>query len=63
MLGEGLIEELDERPGEVEGHDERRRYYGVTPFGARVAAAEADRLAGALEAMREAGLASPAREP
>jgi DNA-binding PadR family transcriptional regulator len=63
MLGEGLIEELDERPGEVEGHDERRRYYGVTPFGARVAAAEADRLAGALDAMREAGLASPAREP
>lgn len=56
MQDAGLLTELDERPAEVEGHDERRRYYGVTSFGARVAAAEAQRMTNALTAMREAGL-------
>jgi DNA-binding PadR family transcriptional regulator len=60
MLDEGLLEELNERPAEVDGHDGRRRYYGVTPFGARVAAAEARRMAGALTAMRRAGLTDAA---
>jgi DNA-binding PadR family transcriptional regulator len=50
MLVEGLIEELDERPG-PEG-DERRRYYRVTALGRRVAQAEAQRLAALVRAAR-----------
>ncbi len=45
MLGDGLIEECDERP-DPELDDERRRYYRLTALGRRVAAAEAERLAG-----------------
>jgi DNA-binding PadR family transcriptional regulator len=43
MLEQGLIEESEERP---DSHldDERRRYYRITPFGSRVAQAEAVRL-------------------
>jgi DNA-binding PadR family transcriptional regulator len=43
MLGQGLIEESDERP---DSHldDERRRYYRITPFGRKVAQAEAARM-------------------
>jgi DNA-binding PadR family transcriptional regulator len=44
MLDEALIEESDRRPPPGED-DERRRYYRITRFGARVAAAEAARLA------------------
>ncbi len=44
MLAEGLIEESDERP-DPELDDERRRYYRLTEFGHRVAAAEAQRMA------------------
>lgn len=47
MLDTGLIEETDERP-DPELDDERRRYYRLTPFGRRVAQAEADRLAALL---------------
>jgi DNA-binding PadR family transcriptional regulator len=43
MLDEGLIEESDRRPA-PEADDERRRYYRMTRFGRRVAAAEAARL-------------------
>lgn len=43
MIGDGLIEELDERP-DPELDDERRRYYRLTDFGFRVASAEAQRL-------------------
>jgi DNA-binding PadR family transcriptional regulator len=43
MLADGLIEETDERP-DAELDDERRRYYRLTAFGRRVAAAEAERL-------------------
>jgi DNA-binding PadR family transcriptional regulator len=43
LLAQGLIAEADERP-DPELDDERRRYYELTPFGARVAAAEHDRL-------------------
>lgn len=57
MLDEGLIDEVDEHPTEIDGHDERRRYYRVTPFGARAAAAEAERMVSALSAVRRAGLA------
>ena len=44
MLEEGLIVEIDERSRPNED-DERRRYYRITRFGRRVAAAEAARLA------------------
>jgi DNA-binding PadR family transcriptional regulator len=43
MLDEELIEESDRRPA-PEADDERRRYYRITKFGQRVAAAEAARL-------------------
>jgi len=43
MLEQGLIEESDERP-DPHLDDERRRYYRITPFGRRVAQAEAARV-------------------
>src|SRR5687768_17818303 len=43
MLAQGLIEESDERP-DPHLDDERRRYYRVTPFGRKVAQAEAARM-------------------
>ena len=44
LLGDGLVEELDDRP-DPGIDDERRRYYRLTHLGRRVAAAEAARLA------------------
>jgi DNA-binding PadR family transcriptional regulator len=44
MLAQGLIMETEERPDPALD-DERRRYYRLTDFGQRVAAAEARRLA------------------
>lgn len=44
LLEGGLIVEADERP-DPQIDDERRRYYRLTPFGERVAQAEAQRLA------------------
>jgi DNA-binding PadR family transcriptional regulator len=43
MLDAGLIEESDRRPA-PDLDDERRRYYRITRFGRRTAAAEAERL-------------------
>jgi DNA-binding PadR family transcriptional regulator len=43
LLEDDLIEESDERPDPAHD-DERRRYYRLTEFGKRVAAAEAARL-------------------
>jgi len=43
MVGQRLIEELEERPDPALD-DERRRYYQLTPLGAEVAVAELDRL-------------------
>ena len=43
MLNAGLIEESEDRP-DPEMDDERRRYYRVTGFGARVLTAELERL-------------------
>ena len=54
LVDAGLIEELDEAPGE--GSDERRRYYRVTAEGRRAAAAEARRLEAQLGAARAHGL-------
>jgi DNA-binding PadR family transcriptional regulator len=52
MLASGLIEEADERP-DPELDDERRRYYRLTGLGQRVAAAESERLARAVEVARK----------
>ena len=43
LLDDGLIAEVDERPDPALD-DERRRYYRLTEFGQRVAAAEVRRL-------------------
>jgi DNA-binding PadR family transcriptional regulator len=58
MLVQGLIVELGdkERP-EARDDDERRRYYRLTPFGRKVAKAEAVRLSEMLEQARAYGLA------
>lgn len=44
LVGSGLIAPSDRRPV-AELDDERRRYYMLTAFGARVASLEAERLA------------------
>jgi DNA-binding PadR family transcriptional regulator len=43
MLDRGLVEESERRPA-PDLDDERRRYYRITRFGQRVAAAETSRL-------------------
>jgi DNA-binding PadR family transcriptional regulator len=55
MLDNGLIEELEERPDGAHD-DERRRYYRLTPFGRKVAVAEARRLERLLADARATGL-------
>jgi DNA-binding PadR family transcriptional regulator len=52
MLAQGLIVETEERPDPALD-DERRRYYRLTDFGQRVAAAEARRLARLVAQARE----------
>lgn len=51
MLAAHLIEESDWRP-DPQLDDERRRYYRISDFGARVVRAEAKRLAAAVTAAR-----------
>lgn len=53
MLAEGLIEELTTGAAAA---DERRRFYRITRFGRRVAAAEAQRLTSLLSQARTSGL-------
>jgi DNA-binding PadR family transcriptional regulator len=55
MLEQGLVEELRESP-DPESQDERRRYYRLSPWGRRVAMAEARRLTEMLIQARETGL-------
>ena len=55
MLEQGLIEELRESP-DPESTDERRRYYRLTKFGKRAAAAEVDRVSAMLKQARATGL-------
>ena len=59
MLEQGLIEELAESP-DPSSTDERRRYYRLTRFGRRAAAAEAERLSAMLKQARATGLVSGA---
>ena len=56
MLEQGLLTEVATRPA-ADLDDERRRYYRLTPFGRRVAMAEAGRLARMLKLARASGLA------
>ncbi len=51
LLGDGLIEECDERP-DPELDDQRRRYYRLTGLGRAVAAAEVRRLDAMVTASR-----------
>src|SRR6476660_9108862 len=55
MLEQGLIEELSESP-DRSSTDERRRYYRLTRFGRRVAAAEVARLNALVRQARATGL-------
>lgn len=57
MLEQGLIDELKESPDPA-STDERRRYYRLTRFGKRVAAAEVERLNALLRDARATGLVS-----
>ncbi len=57
MLEQGLIEELAKSP-DPENTDERRRYYRLSKFGRRAAAAEVDRLQAMLTQARSTGLVS-----
>ena len=59
MIAAGLIEESDERPA---SDDERRRYYRLTPFGRKVAAAESLRVTKLASMARSKGLTRPAFE-
>jgi DNA-binding PadR family transcriptional regulator len=51
LLDGGFIEELNDRPVADED-DQRRRYYRLTPLGAAVARAEAERLEAQLSVAR-----------
>ena len=55
LLEDGLIVELAERPAPGLD-DERRRYYRLTPFGARVARSETARLQKLVRLARSAGI-------
>jgi DNA-binding PadR family transcriptional regulator len=55
MLEQGLIEELAESP-DPSSTDERRRYYRLTRFGKRAAAAEVRRLNAMVQQARATGL-------
>src|ERR1700676_3714501 len=59
MLEQGVIDELAESP-DPSSTDERRRYYRLTRFGRRVAAAEVDRLNTLVKQARASGLLSSA---
>ena len=59
MLEQGLIEELAESP-DPSSTDERRRYYRLTRFGKRAAAAEVERLNALLQLARATGLVTGA---
>lgn len=52
MVSQELIEET-ENPGEEGLHAERRRYYRMTPLGTAALRAESERLARAVDAVRE----------
>ncbi len=54
LLDDGLVAE-EEGFAEAEGSDKRRRYYGLTPLGRAVFAAEGQRLARVVEQAQALG--------
>jgi len=54
LLGDGLIEEVDER-GDRASRDVRRRYYRITRFGRKIAAEESARLVALVRHARAMG--------
>ena len=58
LLGQGLVEELEEAPAAAAGEaeDERRRYYRITVSGLAVARDEAERMARSVRAARAKAL-------
>lgn len=54
MVEQGLIVETEERPDPA-FDDERRRYYRITPYGRKVAKAEAQRLSSLVQQARTLG--------
>jgi DNA-binding PadR family transcriptional regulator len=61
LLDQGLLKEVEPQ-SEIESTDARRRYYGLTPSGREVAAAEAERMAGLLEHAAFSGLIRTPKE-
>ena len=59
MIEQGLIEELAESP-DPSSTDERRRYYRLTRFGKRAAAAEVERMSALVKEARATVLVSGA---
>lgn len=57
MLEQGLLIETRDRPA-PEDDDERRRYYRISPFGRKVAMAEANRLTQLVRLARKSGFAA-----
>lgn len=55
LTGQEVIEDFDP-PAGAEGHEARRRYYRITPFGRKVAAAEAGRLSSVVRLARRRNL-------
>jgi len=62
LVDDGLVAESDVRPA-PERDDERRRYYRLPPLGARVVAAELDRLARLVAAARAPAARGAAHRP
>ena len=60
MQEKGLVEESEGAP-DPDLDDERRRYYGLTNLGRKVAIAEVERLEGLVRAARSKGLVPSAR--
>lgn len=60
LVSDGLLRELKAAPDGAEV-DERRRYYGLTALGRKVAAAEARRLEELVLSARQRKLLSPRR--
>ncbi len=57
LLGWRLIQE--ERDEELDGTEERRTFYGITPLGMHIASLEAERLAKLVADAMEKGLPTP----
>jgi len=61
MMKNGLVTESEKRPA-ADLDDERRKYYGLTPLGASVVRAEAERLRGLAEVAVARSLIPQSRE-